>query len=284
MSDNKAQTTDRKLALIAPFAIGLAAIGVVVVLLLRPDGPGPAPVPDRPQAQPAPASAPAIAAPADPISRAELIEAAQAAASAYAADAPSSAASLLGRKFALRLAFGCAGPAVDPGPQQAYYQLDPVAKSVRLVARPAVWTDLPLVRAGGPETAAEVVEGFWIPRPWSRGEGCPHRRAVDPPAAPTPVEAPSLGVAMFHDADGSRAQRRGDRPYEYVLKLPELGDAQSMSFTLLLEGRITGFADRTPVRCWSESADHRPVCLYAVELDRVAFEDARGGVLAQWPT
>ena len=39
------------------------------------------------------------------------------------------------------------GCGFDPGATQAYYQRDPAAGTVRLVARPAVLTDLPLIRA-----------------------------------------------------------------------------------------------------------------------------------------
>jgi hypothetical protein len=281
MSDNKARTPDRKFALIAPIVIGLAAIGVLIVLLLRPSTAPP------PKVEPTPAPPPLVAAapaPSAPASRDELISGADAAASAYAAGDTLGASDLIGRKFTLRLAFGCGGPTADPGPVQAYYQLDNASRTVRLVARPANWTDLPLVRAAPAPEATEAVEGFWIPRPWLRTDGCPHRREVAPPATPTPVEAPSLGVAMFHAADAPRAQRRGDRPYEYVYKLPAGGDGQGLSFSLLLEGRISGFADHAAVHCWGESINHRPVCLYGVDIDRVAFEDAKGEVLAQWPT
>ena len=36
MSDNRPRPPDRKFALVAPFAIGLAAVVVLVVLLLKP--------------------------------------------------------------------------------------------------------------------------------------------------------------------------------------------------------------------------------------------------------
>ncbi len=93
----------------------------------------------------------------------------------------------------------------------------------------------------------------------------------------------SLGLAMFHDAGASRVERRSERPYEHVVKLDAGGADQPQSFDLRLEGRIASFADGAAIRCWSESAEHRPTCLFAVELDRVAFEDAKGAVLADWP-
>lgn len=284
MSDNRPRSPDRKFALVAPVAIGLAAVGVLIVLLLRPAPAPPAKVAPPPQ----PSSPPVVAAPpvaSAPVTRAELIAGAAAVASAYASgDSGAAAPELVGRRFLLRMAFGCGGPSPDPGAAQAYYQLDLAARTLRLVARPATWTDLPLVRAAPVPSGTEMVEGFWIPRPWLASDGCPRRREVAPPATPTPVEAPTLGLAMFHGADAPRAQRRGDRPYEHVVKLPADDAGAAQMFSLVLEGRISGFADRAALHCWSESADHRPVCLYGVDLDRVAFEDAKGAVLAQWTT
>jgi len=282
MTDNRPTPPDRKFALVAPIAIGLAAVAVLIVLLLRTAPPpevAPAPTPAPEPPPPLVAAAPAASA---PLGRAELIAGAQAAADAYAAGAQGEAAKLTGRTFSLRLAFGCGGPVVDPGTAQAYYQLDQTAGTARLAARPVVLTDLPLIRAAPLPPETETVEGFWLPRPWLKAEGCPMRRTVTPPATPTPTEAPSLGVAVFHGADAPRAQRRGDRPYEFVVKSPAGGAAAT--FALVLEGKITGFADGQAIHCWSESAEHRPICLYGVSLDRVAFEDAKGGVLAQWPT
>lgn len=279
MSDHRPRSPDRKFALIAPIAIGVAAILVLVLVLTRP-GPVPATPPEPP---PPFVPAPAAPAPRAIAIRADLIAASAAAADAYAGGATGGAKDLVGRRFVVRLAFGCGGPAADPGPAQAYYQYDPAGPTLRLVARPATWTDLPLVRAASGQAPAETVEGFWIPRPWLTRETCPKRRDVAPPATPTPVEAPSLGLAMFHDAGASRVERRSERPYEHVVKLDAGGADQPQSFDLRLEGRIASFADGAAIRCWSESAEHRPTCLFAVELDRVAFEDAKGAVLADWP-
>lgn len=281
MSDNRQRSPDRKFALIAPLAIGAAAI-VVLVLVLVLTRPAPAPPAPEPP-PPVVAAPPAKVAPAAVVSRADLIQAAAKAADAYASGAPSQGADLIGRRFSVRLAFGCAGPLADPGPAQAYYQVDAKASSLRLVARPSIWTDLPLVRAAPTPAGTETVEGFWIPRPWLTGDQCPKRREVAPPATPTPVEQPSLGLAVLHGQDAARTERRGQRPYEHVLKLPPDSTAQGRVFELVLEGRISGFADGAAAHCWSESAEHRPVCLFAVDLDRVAFEDRDGAVLADWP-
>ncbi|MEW6392180.1 MAG: hypothetical protein AB1542_17450 [Pseudomonadota bacterium] len=286
MSDNRPRPPDRKFALVAPFAIGLAAVVVLVVLLLKPTPgakapPAPEPPPVAETAPPLVAAAPVASA---PLGRAELIAGARAAAAAYAAGELAESKGLAGRTFLVRLAFGCGGPLVDPGATQAYYQRDAAAGTVRLVARPAVLTDLPLIRAAPLPPKTEAVEGFWLPRPWLTAEGCPKRRPVAPPATPTPVEAPSLGLVVFHDEESPRAARRGDRPYEVVIKSPTSDGGAATNFVLVIEGRLTGFADGAAVHCWSESAEHRPICLFGAALDRVAFEDDKGATLAQWPT
>ena len=283
MSDNSPRSADRKFALIAPVVVGLVAVVVLVLLLTRQPPPPPTPAPVVAEAPPLVAAPPAPTQPAA-ATRTDLIAAAARASDAYAAGAKDgSGRDLVGRRFRVRLTFGCGGPAGDPGSAQAYYQYDRAGSALRLVARPAVWTELPLVRAAPTPSGTESVEGFWLPRPWLTSEGCPTRRTVAPPATPTPVEAPTLGLAMLHAAEASRVERRGQRPYEHVIKLAPENLDQAPTFGLVLEGKVSGFADGAAIHCWSESAEHRPVCLYAVDIDRVAFEDAKATVLADWP-
>jgi hypothetical protein len=287
MSDHNPGSADRKFALIAPFVVGAAAVvvlGAVLIVPARDRAAAPEPVEASASAPP---SAPSKAAesaehPAKPTAaRADLIAAAAQAADAFSLGRPEPLKDWVGRSFSVAIAFGCAGPSADPGSAQAFYQFDPGASSVRLVARAATWTDLPLL---GPATnQAETVEGFWIPRPWMTQEACPTRRSVQPPAIPTPVEGPTLGLAVVHAADASRLERRGSRPYDHQIKLATGAAPPASGYRLRLAGRVNGFEDGAAIRCWSESADHRPVCLFAVTLERVAFEAADGQVLADWP-
>jgi hypothetical protein len=54
-------------------------------------------------------------------------------------------------------------------------------------------------------------------------------------------------------------------------------------FQLILEGRVGAWPDGRPVRCWSESADHRPICLVAVDLQKVSFRDPdTDATVAEW--
>ena len=58
--------------------------------------------------------------------------------------------------------------------------------------------------------------------------------------------------------------------------------APTGGYRLILEGRMSAFADGRAIRCRASSPDQRPVCIGAVQLDRVAFEDAGGAVLSEW--
>jgi hypothetical protein len=291
MTDNSPRSPDRKLGLIAPISIAAVA-GLIIlgaVFLQRRAEPAP------PESPPAPAPAPSTPAlaPAPTVTledaivgRETLLQEAEAAAARYAAgeaEAPVARAPLSNRRFRLTIPFGCEGPQPRPGSAQTFYEMDPESRSIRLVARPAVWTTLPLIQQ---MKAAEVetVEGFWIPRPWSPSEGCPQRQDTEVPAAPTPPAAHTLGLAMLFEQGASRVAQRGRRPYEHVLKLGEKEQAPlEEGYRLVLEGRFTTFPSGRAVRCWGESPDHRPICLFAIKLERVAFESGGDGrLLAEW--
>ena len=156
--------------------------------------------------------------------------------------------------------------------------------AVGLTAAPAVLTTLPLVQELKNADRIEEAEGFWAPRPWTFSEACPPRRDIPAPATPTPPAPPTLGLVQLFEAGGSRVLRRDGRSYEYVRKLADQDPRLlSHAYWLLLEGRVVGYADGQAIHCWAESADHRPLCLYAVAFDRVAFQDAADGkVLAEW--
>lgn len=287
MADNSPSPPDRKRGLIAPLVIaGFIGALVLVAFLLQP---GRAPAPETPPA-PAAASAPVAKTPSAPLpppalTREDLIDNAAAASAAFAAAAPAPAGAdpLVRREFRVRLPFGCAGPQAVPGASQAWFEQDLERRTVKLTARTIDWSGLPLIRSLPNAEAIETVEGFWIPRPWLRTDTCPPRREIAPAPTPTAAAAQSLGLAQISGADASRLPRRDGRPYEFVQKLPAAGaPAGAGGYHLVLEGRIAAFPDGRSIRCWSETPDHRPVCLYAVDLERVAFEDGKGAVLAEW--
>lgn len=199
--------------------------------------------------------------------------------------APAARDPLIDRAFRLRIPFGCEGPQIGAGTSQAYYEVDAKRRTVKLLARPADLASHPLVTQWPAAGDIEALETFWVPRPWTRSEACPPRRErpAPAPATPTPPSPPTLGLAAIFEAKGSRLGRRGGRPYELVRKVPMDADLPlTGAYAMVLEGRLAAFPSGKVLRCWSETADHRPVCVYAVVLDRVAFETAAGEPLAEW--
>lgn len=282
MSDHRPAAPRRKLALIAPLIIAVVGGAILLFAVLR--------QPDAPEvAAPAPAPAPlaTIAAPPPPaLTRTELVEAADLAAAAFATSAKpvTDKSPLLGRTFSLDIPFGCDGPRTGADGGQVFAEYDIDRGVLRLVARPVDLTALPLVKSLDDAAKVEAVEGFWIPRPWTRTEACPPKRAYEIPATPTPPSAQTLALAQVFETGGSRISRRGARPYEFVRKVDKADtSALTHTYRLRLEGRLVGFPDGRVSRCWSESPDHRPICLYAVAYDRVAFLDAAtGATLSEW--
>lgn len=215
---------------------------------------------------------------------------------------PITAAELSGRRFALRLPFGCRS---DAAGNALSYEYDGEDRALRLAATPQDWTEWAAPVLGEPD--AELVEGFWVTRPWQISEHCPATAApataapasaVPPTAVPRPPAADArtadvapaaplitaspetVGIAQVFLREGSRLLRRAGRPYETTLRLGEGEAPTPQGYRLVLQGRFA--ADPEPVQCWSDHPDRRPTCLVRVEFDRVAFEDPAGKTLAEW--
>jgi len=242
----------------------------------------------EPQPAPAPAakseSPPVVTvAPAPVLDRAGLLEAMDIAASAFAAGREVGGASLAGRRFVMRQAFGCGEP--NDAAETATDGLATVAwakdrQTLRLSLAPTDWLQSGLI--GRDDSGLEAVEGFWLERPWLRTEACP---AMAPGASTSDQPSPqTLGLAAVFKANGARTGRRNGRAYEFTLRgedgQPPVPSAQG--YRLVLEGRMTAFADGRAIHCRTDAADQRPVCIGAVQLDRVAFEDADGQTLSEW--
>lgn len=285
MTEQRPRSSRRKLGLIAPLsiAVGIVVIVLVAALLSRPGPKTPAPAPPAPS--PPPRATPP--APEPIVGRSELIRAAGTLAAAYAADGDTAGLAndpMEGQRFALRLPFGCEGPQARTGAAQAYYEYDPAKRTVRLVARPANWTALPMIQDAKGSGNVEAAEGFWVSQPWSPAERCPTPRDRPTAAAPTPPAPETLGLVRLFTAADTRVGRRAERPYEHVVRLGEdMPPPLFQGYRLVLEGRFTAFADGRVAHCWSETPGHRPICVYAVQLDRVAFETGDGArQLAEW--
>jgi hypothetical protein len=216
------------------------------------------------------------------LGRAELIAAVSAAADAFAGGKllPDKLDQLAGRRFELRLPFGCGGAPTDPS-GALRWDYDEAEEALRLRASPVRWDEADWLPAAGEaaESAVEAVEGFWIPRPWASSETCPQGAGGGQPVAPEQT----VGLAEFHTMASSRVGRRDGDAFETVEKLAPGALDASQGFRLRLSGQVAPAPHGRPILCRSDSAEARPICLVSVRLDQVAFESARSGTtIAVW--
>ncbi len=233
---------------------------------------------------------PTLPAGAPPLTRADLLAAVARATSSYAAgETPSGSDPLVGRPFAVRMAFGCGGPLTVPPSPAAIDGLPratwgPDHKSIQLSLTPGEWLESALIAGAGAEAAWETVEGFWVPRPWLATDGCPAVRRDPLQAASVAPSAQTVGLAAVFAKGGSRLAQRNGRAYRYTVRAE--GDrplvAPEGGYRVVLEGRVVGFPGGRAIRCRAAGPDQRPVCVAAVQLDRVAFESTTGTTLGEW--
>ena len=287
-----------------PAARSLAVASVASGLALAGCDAG-APPPPAPPAAPVTLPPPALPRPPPPLGRAELLDALDEAASAFAAGSPGPATDVAGRRFTIRQAFGCSPPAageptggLDDG--QARLLRRPGGDTLELNLRPADWIAAPMIAGAG--AAWEAVEGFWLPWPWMRADGCPTLAPAEPPqpapapaAAPakapvaaTPVTAPvatppqTAGLAAVFAHGSSRLAQRDGRAFRHVIRGEAAAQPPAGGYRLVLEGRFAAFPDGRAIRCAAPGPQARPVCVAAAEIDRIAFETAEGELLSEW--
>lgn len=275
-----------------PAAMVVSAISLMLVQCDRKPSETPPPVQtEAPEAAstPTPALTPK---PVVALTRGDLISAAGQAASAYSrGQAPTEVDPLVGRSFAVRIPFGCLGPSASvQGPADdgvARWTWGGDNKTIRISLTPGDWASSALATpAIGPKAAPawEAVEGFWVPRPWLAAETCPGMQGDPLQTGQTAPSPQTLGIAAVFEAGGSRIGRRNGKAYEFNVR-PQ-GEqplaAPVGGYRLLLEGRVVGFPGGRAMRCRAPGPDQRPVCVVAVQLDKVAFEDAAGATLSEW--
>lgn len=248
------------------------------------------------------------------LNRAALLAALTEAGTALA-DGQTRDAALTGRTVSVRLPFGCGG---DTNVIGAAGGLPRLARnedgSLTLAVTPedlSASALVPVTREGAVDKW-EAVEGFWIARPWSSLDVCP-TSAAQPAPAPSPAQTAdktpaegktleaktvetaasppvvqperSAGLAAVFETGGSRLGRRQGQAYVHVIR-GEKGVAPTPApsgYALRLEGRLTAFADGKAVHCVQKDAESRPICVAALRLDRLAFEDgATGALLSEW--
>lgn len=255
----------------AVVAVALAVGGYLVGLDSRPP---PAPPPGQSQPETPPEQPRDPAATQAVLGRADIIGIAAAAADSFAGGR-AGMGSLAGRRFAVRIPFGCSGPA---GEETATgWRYDEAQQSLRVTIAPAEWSEAEWVTGAIPEGSADAIEGFWIPRPWTRSEQCAGNTGEAANWAST------VGVAQFFGTDSDRASQRRGRPLEVVAKVePEAVPAKGLQ--LVIEGRLADVpGGQSSVLCHAASASQRPTCLVAATFERVSVVDpASGAELANW--
>lgn len=234
-----------------------------------------------------------------PLNREMLILTVTRAASDWAAGADDAERQrrLDGRRFELRLRFGC------PGDEMASRQLrfDEQDRVLRVSVEPEISDDTALVERLEVE-GVEAVEGFWLHRSWLLDPVCPApppAPAPDPsaedepgtraaaPAAPEtqpPIEtapSPTIGIAHFYTEHDSRTLRRQARAYESTIKLEEGAAPSQQGYDLVLSGRLARLSDGRVIAC-TGGPDAPPSCIVSARFDHVALVSPDGTVLAQW--
>lgn len=239
-----------------------------------------------------PVTAPAPKVESEPVAsgilgRADLIALAAAAADSAAGgrDPVPEIAQADGRRFELRLPFGCAGPTGEAADAAMGWRYDPKAGALRIHVDPVAWTAQdwwPADSASG----VEAIEGFWVERPWTSSEACP-QSGEQPAAAGTASAAQperTLALGQLFLADSGRGGRRDGKAFEAVVGVAEDQLEASRGFRLRISGRIARTGNVGPVRCRQSAAPgQRPICLVTVVMDEVAVENsADGSILATW--
>ncbi|HZV84571.1 MAG TPA: hypothetical protein VFF48_06245 [Brevundimonas sp.] len=268
--------------------MSVVAVAAAGLLLQACEGePEPAAATQAPPGAAAPAPLESVT-PDPPLDRAALLDAVARAASAWSAGSETTGADpLVRRSFDVSLPFGCHGaeepPAEGVGDGTARWSWSPDRKTIGLDLTPGDWTRSALIAGAGP-APWEAVEGFWISRPWMTADGCPSVQADPLAGAPAAASPETVGLAAVFEEDGSRLGRRNGRAFSFTVRGD--GEAPALApengYRVRLQGRIASFPDGRAIRCRASSPRQRPVCVAAVQLDRVAFQTASGETLSEW--
>lgn len=188
-----------------------------------------------------------------------------------------------GRRFELRLPFGCNGPAGENSNAAMRWRYDAAAGALRVHVAPSTWTPAEWW-ANAAQPAIDAIEGFWIARPWTSSEACaaggggPEATGVDP------VTLPGQTLALGEFFSDARVDRRDGRAYETVVRVT--ADELDMANGLLLRisGRIARAPGAGPIQCRQPNGpEQRPICLIGVVMDEIAIEHpANDETVATW--
>ena len=262
---------------------GLALVGIALTIAACRSGESPA----DDEANAAPAVNESNLADESPLpeptlDRAGFLDAVAAAASEHTAGTRDRAPGpdLDGRRFAIRIRFGCEGPAAGNSTAAFRWALSEDKRSIAITAKP----DLSLADKsleGISDQTIEAVEGFWIPRPWQTTDACP--AAADSDGEPALAAPQLVGIAQYFTPEDSRVGRRSGRPYVATQKIESPENLPASGLVLLLEGRFEAWPGGQVIRCTGSGRNRRPTCIASAHLDRAAFLNPNGdSVIAEW--
>lgn len=276
--------------------VGALFLGLLVVALVVARRPASSPPSSETATMTVPAvPAPEAVRPEPPLDRAGMLDVARQSASAFGVRAapPEKVRALVGRRFEMRLPFGCDGPIARSSETRSGWSYNPDTQVLRVNVRSRDWSDAQWLRrllANAPFSRAEA---FPVDRPWLIDATCP--AAADPPGdnlqgadgsagdvMEQPEVIPELALIRLIPADAPRSAASGERTYTAVVKRAPEAVPPDFSFLLVLNGRIASFSDGNPTLCAGNASLSRPHCLVAVQIDRVSFTDETGTELAAW--
>lgn len=256
--------------------------------------------------EPAVPTAPPTIAPAPPkvgplaLERAELLALAGSASDAAASGVavPAQVHAMAGRRFDLVLPFGCGGPDDPRSREDLRWHYEPDKRTLRITVNPERW---PMESWGldGSASGEAMLQGFWIPRPWSSATRCPAivsaplasatTTAVPPPSPPTSAAGPARAKEPEHTLAIARLVKDDrsarSRPFEIVQRIDLDRSAEALGFRLRVIGRIDSFVGVAPIHCIQPGgAAQRPHCMIAATFTELRIENPLDDkVLATWP-
>ncbi len=202
-----------------------------------------------------------------------------------------------GKRFEVRLRFGCDGQ--GPGRGDHAWSVDPDGQTLRVRVVPTLSLNEELIRSVAGKDA-EAAEGFWLPRPWLLNAACPAaqpslrggvtepqitndtEQVLPPPDLPAPA-AQRIGIVQFFAPEDSRTGRRMDRPFESVKQLKDADQIGGQGFNLVLAGRLRARGDGRVILCVGNGRDRPPDCVVSADFDRVWIEQPEDkAVVAEW--
>ncbi len=240
---------------------------------------------------PAPVAAPSPEATPEPeasrgvLGRSDLIGLAALAADTAATGREGELGDAAGRRFELRLPFGCGGPAGEQSNAAMRWRYDAADNALRLHIAPVVWSGAEWWTDAPPPNNSTIA-GWWIARPWTSSEACPtgNDQLAVLGAEPVTLSGQTVALGQISQPGDARDDQRNKRSYDAVVRFPQGELDTSKGFRLRISGRIARLPGSGPVRCQQPAGpEQRPICLVGVVLDNVAIENpANDETLVTW--